>query len=157
MSPLADWYKARSRREQLMLGVMALVAVPVIGWFLMIAPALGWHDKARDTYLDATERYGRAVLLADRLEGGGANGVRITQPLGDFVAASAAQAGFALTRNIPDGDARVDIGIAQARPDAVLGWIAQLRAAGVGVESVRLTDNGEGGVAVDLVIIKANR
>ncbi|WP_265587564.1 type II secretion system protein GspM [Sphingomicrobium arenosum] len=156
MSPLTDWYRARSRREQVMLGVMALIAVPILAWFLFIAPALGWHDGARDHYLEASERYGRTRLLAEDLDGGnGAGTSRIDQPVGDYVAASAAQAGFALTSNVTSGDDRTQVTIAQARADAVLAWIGQLTAAGVAIEAMRLTDNGEGGVEVDLVLARA--
>ncbi|MCJ7421079.1 type II secretion system protein GspM [Sphingomicrobium astaxanthinifaciens] len=157
MTPLLDWYRARSRREQVMLGAMMLLAVPILGWFLVVAPAMHWHDEARDAYLEASERYGRTVVLAEAVEAGGERAAarRIAQPLSDFVAASAAQAGFALTRNVATGGDRTEVGIAQARPDAALAWLTQLRAAGVAIEGMRLTDNGEGGVEVDLRLAKA--
>lgn len=154
MNALRDWYLGRSRREQVMLGVMLLVAVPVLVWLLVVMPVNGWHDEARDDYLAASERYGRVVLLAGAERDEGSGGRSIEQPLGDYVAASAAQAGFALTRNVPDGPARTDIGIAQARPQAALEWISQLRAAGIVVDRLQLADNGEGGVEVDLTLSK---
>lgn len=157
MNAIRDWYLARSRREQVMLGIMTLIAVPILFWLLVIGPVMGMHDDARNGYLAASDRYGRIVALAEMIDEGaaGTNAPPLSQPLGDFVAASADQAGFMLSSNQPDGAGRTAISIAQAQPDAALGWMAQLRTAGVRIETVRMTETGEGGVAIDLTLARA--
>ena len=157
MTAIRDWWRGRSRREQILLGILALVAVPVVAWFLIIAPAVGWHDDARATYVAASDRYGRVKALADSLGGddGADAAVRIDIPLDEYVATSADLAGFALASNVASGPDRTNVSIAQARSTAALTWLEQLRAAGVRVEALSMTDNGEGGVALDLTLAKA--
>ncbi|MEN3972668.1 type II secretion system protein GspM [Sphingomicrobium sp. XHP0235] len=157
MNAVRDWVRGRTRREQILLGVMALLAVPIIVWFLIIAPAIGWHDEARNDYVEASDRYGRVKALAEQMAGEtGGTTARIEGPLDQFVAASADQAGFALTANVAQGPERANISIAQARSAAALAWFDQLRAAGIRIEALQMTDNGEGGVALELTLAKAS-
>lgn len=156
MNAVRDWVRGRTRREQILLGVMALLAVPIIAWFIIIEPAIGWHDEARNTYVEASDRYGRVKALAEQMDGEtGASTARIEGPLDQFIAASADQAGFALTANAAQGPERTNISIAQARSAAALVWLDQLRAAGIRIEALQMTDNGEGGVALELSLAKA--
>ncbi|WP_343344982.1 type II secretion system protein GspM [Sphingomicrobium sp. XHP0239] len=159
MNAIRDWWRGRSRREQILFGILALVAVPVIAWFLIIAPAVSWHDEARETYVASSDRYGRVKALAEAMGGDPSTTatapMRIDASLDQFVATSADQAGFALTSNSASGPDRTNVSIAQARSAAALAWLEQLRAAGVVVEAMSMTDNGEGGVALDLTLAKA--
>ena len=156
MNAIRDWWRGRSRREQVLVGIMLLIAVPIIGWFLIIAPANAWHDRARADYIAASDRYGRVKALSLGVTGEEAPApVVIEGALAEFVSVSADQAGFALTANNAQGPDRTAIAVAQARAPAALQWIGQLRAAGVRVEALSMTDNGEGGVRLDLTLAKA--
>ncbi|MCM8558195.1 type II secretion system protein GspM [Sphingomicrobium sediminis] len=159
MEGLRNWYLALSRREQVMVLAMLAIAAPVLLWLAVIRPVNAWHDSARDEFVVASERYGNVRALALALEQGedDAPVAAFAGTVSDYVSVSAAQAGFALTRNVEAGPDRTDIGIAQAQAQAALTWIDQLRASGLRIESVRLTDNGEGGVAVDLIVARGRQ
>ena len=151
---LDAWRRLRSRREQVQLAIMLVLAAITVIWLMVIRP-LG------DALAEARARHGRAVVaLAEarsqaeaivRLEG------RRTAPLEGallpIVASAAGEAGFQVSRITPDGDARVNLTIASARPQAFFAWLDRLETGrGLVVERLNLTSNSDRTVSVELTL-----
>ena len=151
---LDAWWRLRSRREQVLLAIMLVLAAITLIWLMVIRP-LG------DALAEARARHGRAVVaLAEarsqaeaiaRLEG------RRTVPLEGallpIVSSAAGEAGFQVSRITPDGDARVSLTIASARPQAFFAWLDRLETGrGLVVERLNLTSNSDRTVSVELTL-----
>jgi general secretion pathway protein M len=149
---VAAWWRERSRREQVLLGVMLVLAAITFVWLLVVRP-LG------DALASARERHERAVVaLAEarsqadiilRIEGQKSPPLEGT--LDALVSASAAEAGFALSRITPDGDSRVAIAMSAVKPQAFFAWLDRLeRERGLVVERLNATSNSDRTLSVEL-------
>jgi general secretion pathway protein M len=154
MTGLATWWRLRSRREQVLLSVMLALAAVTLAWLLVIRP-LG------DALSQARERHARAVvaLATARAQGGIITRLeqRRTPPLEgtlqSVVSMEAGQAGFALTRLTPDGDNRVSLSMAAARPQAFFAWLDRLEASrGLVVERLNVASNSDRTLSVELTL-----
>jgi len=152
MSALAAWYAGRSLREKRLILVMLALLVLTVVWAGVIRPVRDVLDTAREREARAVMRLGQvraqvaAAKAIQRSRPGTPEG-----PLPDAIRSRADEAGFALSSLEPDGD-RVRISIAQARPGALLGWIALLEADGLLVDASTINGNGDGTVAVTLTL-----
>ena len=148
----ALWWRDRSRREQVLLAIMLVLAAMTFAWLLIVHP-LG------DALASARERHERAVVaLAEarsqadiiaQLEGQKAPPLEGT--LDALVSASAAEAGFALSRITPDGDSRVAIAMSAVKPQAFFAWLDRLEhERGLVVERLNATSNSDRTLSVEL-------
>lgn len=146
---MTQWWSERSQREKVLLAVMALLAVPILAWLLVITPLQSVEENAREDYLAALDRNGRvrAMLDADGQETATYSGA-----LSSLVGETASQRGFTLTTNIADGPGRVRLSIAQASATAALGWLRELEAQGASIETLQLTPNAQGGIALSATL-----
>lgn len=137
MERMQALWAERSRREQVMLGVMFALLAGVILWFGVAMPLDRAQRSARDTLLEATDR-NAAVRAAVRqlkalpraVEGGP------TAPLDQLVGQGAGEAGLTLERAQAQGQDRMEIAIASIRPVALFSWLASLEAQGVRVDTI---------------------
>lgn len=146
MSGLALWWQGRSRREQLLLGVMGALLPGVLIWLLIARPLSAALDAARAREAAAAEALGAARARADVRRTG--LGETAPLPLAAYVARSAADAGYPNARVTASGPARATLSIEAARPQALFGWIADLETHGVAVETLRATAGADHTVAV---------
>lgn len=147
------WFTDRSLREKRLIVVMlALLALTVI-WFGVFRPLGDGLSAERQRHADAVIRLGEtqaavtAIRAAQR-----ARPALLTGTFADAVRARAADAGFAVASLDEDGADRVRVGIAGARPGALLPWLARLEAQGILVETATLTDKGDRSVGVQLLL-----
>lgn len=155
MTPrLTDWWSLRSRREQGLLALMAALAVLTLAWLLFIRP-LG------DAVAAAKERHDRAVMALAEARGQAAiirrfEGARTPTPQGSLesiIAAAAAQAGFQLSRVQPDGEDRLSLSLASAKPQAFFAWLDRLASGqGLVVDRLNVTSNSDRTLAVELTL-----
>jgi general secretion pathway protein M len=145
------WFAGRSLRERRMLLVMvALLALTVI-WAGIIRPVTDGLSSARERHTNALIRLGETQARVKELEA-----VQRQRPapleaqLDTVIRDRANEAGFALASVTPDGPNRVQITIATARPGPLLGWVAGLESAGILVDSLSTTDNGDKTVSAQL-------
>lgn len=148
---LQAWFRARSLREQRLLLVMfALLALTIV-WGGIILPVTDALSSARTRHdaavvvLAETEARVHAVkaLEHDRPAPLGA-------PLDSIIRDRANAAGFALANVTRVGDSGVQIGIASARPGALMAWIAGLEDDGILIDTLTLTDNGDKTVSAQI-------
>ncbi|MES2056802.1 MAG: type II secretion system protein GspM [Pseudomonadota bacterium] len=148
-----SWFTDRSLREKRMLIVMAALAALTLVWAGIIRPVT-------DALSSARERHAGAVLRVAETEVRLAALKSLQQdrpaPLGgsldSVVRDRANNAGFPLANVVVQGADRVQITITAAKPGPLLGWIADLELAGILVDSLNLTNNGDQTVAADITL-----
>ena len=145
------WFGARSKREQYLVLGAAVLAVLTFGYGAI---------ASGDALAAAKSRHGDAVIALGETQAR-VDAVKAAQtgraapldaPLEAVVRARANEAGFALTSVAPQGTDRVAVAIASARPGALIAWVADLEAAGVLVDRLATTDNGDHTVAVQMTL-----
>lgn len=153
MTALRAWFAARATREKrLILVMLALLAVTIV-WAGVIRPVRDGLSSARERHADAVIRLGRTLSEVDAVKSAQRAGISVVSaPLADAVRARAEEAGFTLASLDQDGPDRVRVSIANARPGALLGWIAGLEQGGILVETTSLTPNGDQTVAAQLTL-----
>lgn len=147
------WFGDRSLREKQLLIVMAALAVLTLVWAGIIRPLGDGLSSARERHTDAVIRLAETearVKAVRALQRDGA--APLNAPLDAVIRDRANEAGFALANVAPQGQSGVQIAIASARPGALFGWIARLESAGILVDSLSSTDNGDKTVAVQMTL-----
>lgn len=146
------WYLGRTRRERMLVlvaGVLAVVAV----FFLISVPVTDALAAAKSRHADAVIALGETQTRVDAIKAAQTGrAAALDAPLDTVIRSRADTAGFALTNVAPQGSDRVQITIASARPGALLAWIADLEGAGLLVDQLGTTDNGDNTVAVTMLL-----
>lgn len=146
------WYRDLSPRERWLVPVGA--AVVVLGLlYLVSVPVIDALASAKARYADAVIASGETQVRVEAIKAAqGTHPLVLDAPLDTLIRSRADAAGFALTDVAPQGSDRVQIGIASARPGALLAWVADLEASGLLVERFGTTDNGDNTVAATLLL-----
>lgn len=144
-----QWYGSRTAREQLLLVAMAAIAVALFAWLLVARPIANAHDKALERHLEAVDRNGRVLALAEKLKSRpGVDRASRNVDIQLVVSEAAGLAGLTLANVAPSGSDGVSVTLADAAAPVVAEWLRSLEARGVSVEEVRMTPAAEGGVDV---------
>ena len=146
------WYGARSRRERLLLQLMAAVAIPVLIWLLLVRPLGNAYDTALQRHLQAVDRNGRVKALAERVSGGEAKVPAAAPDLAQFLGDSARQRGITLVGRAAPAPGSAVISIASISAPTALEWLRGLEADGYRVNDVRVVPTGGGAVAVTATV-----
>jgi len=147
------WFAERSPREKRMLIVMAVLLMLTLIWAAIIRPVSDGLSSARERHTDAVIRLAetqarvKAVTALQQQ-----HPAPITTSLDSIIRDRANESGFALASVTADGPNRVQISIGTARPGALVGWIAQLEAAGILVDSLATSDNGDKTVSAQMTL-----
>ncbi len=151
---LPAWWRARSRREQILLLILLVLFALTLAWLLVVRP-LG------DRLSDARERHGAAVIALAEAKAGAADIGRLERqrpvalgaPIEQAVAQAASAAGFQLSRIQTDGPDRVSLAIEAARPQALFAWIGGLETQrGLIVDRLSASSNSDRTLSVQLVL-----
>ena len=147
------WFQTRSLREKrLILVMLAILALTVI-WLGLLRPLSDALSSERQRHADAVVQLGETQARVEALRQiGRLRAAPLTDTLADTVRARAADAGFAVATLDEDGPSRVRVGIAGARPAALVPWLARLEAGGILVDTATLTDKGDRTVGVSLTL-----
>lgn len=152
------WYKALTARERYLVLAAGVFAVLTLG-YLLVVPLDDALASAKARHADAVIALGetqarvdavKVVKAAQAAQAGRA--ARPDVPLESVIRARANDAGFALASVVPQGQDRVQIAIAAARPGALTGWLADLEAGGIIVDRLETTDNGDRSVAAHVTL-----
>lgn len=128
-SPVIAWWEARSRREQVLLAVLAAGLGLFILWF-------GVHRPLAQARADAALRYDRALrdeavvraaALGIRALERGAPAPKAAASPAEAVSASAAAAGLTLGRVEPDPGGGVRVAVGGVSPGQLFPWLAALQ------------------------------
>lgn len=154
-----NWYAALSLRERIMVGVAAgltAVLVAIYGLYLPLTQAI---TDQRVAYREALERRVAVEAMVADLRSKSATGAsaRASVALDKSVQASAADAGFSLDQVAAEGDARVSFVIAQARPAALMKWLAENETAGIAVERIDVKPAGADTVSAQVQLARGEQ
>lgn len=147
------WFAERSRREQLMLMLLAAIAVPILLWLLIIRPIGAAYDRALTEHLEAVDRHGRVLALTS----GPARQARREAARGDLqllLTQSAVSAGLNLQRADPSGPDAIDISVAGGRAPGYATWLQSLEGQGLRIGQLSMTPAPDGSVTLTARIVR---
>lgn len=152
------WWAARSLREKRLLLAMAALLALVLAWFLVIRPLTDARAAAEARLNAAVTDLARARGEAAALKNqpANANNNPVPLPVDGFLMQSGGEQGFTNLQIVADGASRASISMAQVRPPAFFGWIGQLEARGLIVESLSARPNPDQSIAVQAVLRAGN-
>ena len=145
------WWGQRSLREKQLLLVAGALVVLVAVWFLAIQPLMDARSHARvrmDTAITELAK-ARANAATAQVETGAP---QVPLPLQAFVTQGAAEQGFTNMNVTASSPNQAAISSPQVRPQVFFGWIAQMEARGVVVESLSARANSDQTIAVDATL-----
>lgn len=147
------WWAVRTPREKRLLLALAAVALLVLVWLLVIRPITDARAAAEARLNAAVTELARARAEAATAQPrSGAAGAPVPLPLDGFLMTAGAEAGLTNLQVIGDGPARATLTLANVRPQAFFGWIGQLEARGLSVESLSARPNSDQTIAVEAVL-----
>lgn len=152
------WWAQRSLREKRLLLAMAALLAFVLIWFVVIRPLMDARAAADARLTAAVTDLGRARAEAASLKQStsAVNNNPVPLPVDGFLSQSAGEQGFTNLQVVADGASRATISSAQVRPAAFFGWIGQLEARGLIIESLSARANQDQTIAVDAVLRAGN-
>lgn len=149
---MTAWWQARTRREQILLGVMGTVLLVFVLWFGVQRPIA--QAKAA-----AVQRYDRALAERTVVEAAAVRIVALRQgpggqvkriPAAEAVAASAAAASLTLASVAPEADGGVQAKVGGVAPAQLFGWLTSLqRDYGVTPRHLTVIKDEAGGLSAD--------
>jgi len=151
-----NWFIALSRREQIMVGIAALLALGIIGFYGIYRPIYDIATDAKRSFYEATMQAGRIEAKTQALSmPADKRPAEAIAALNLLLASEAAERGFTLDANTAQGSSRAKIAIGSARSTAFLSWLADLERRGVVPETlvIRRMDNGTVSVSARLTKI----
>jgi general secretion pathway protein M len=149
---IKNWWNAHSAGERWLMGVLGVAIFIVLLWLGIWRPmtdglSSGWQREAA-----AQDRYGSVRAKVEALKHMPKPASVSSTPVDQLVNQTAAEAGFTLDRVTTPGAGRISVSIASARTGALLSWLSQLEAAGVGVQSISIVPGStEGTVSMQAV------
>jgi general secretion pathway protein M len=160
IASLSNWWTALSSRERWLVGVAGGLAAIVIGWLVIALPLQSALSSSREAHGIAVDRHAAVLARVEALEAlqarGAAQPAAATATLDLAITQSAAEQGFTLSRNEAQGTNSVVIAIANARAPALLRWLGDLEAAGIGAADLSLRPNADGTVALTATLRRAS-
>lgn len=149
-----DWWRGRTSREQGLLVLLALIAVPILSWYGAVRPyqrTLESAELARDA--DA-RTLADVLLMANRIRAAD-RPVRDGQPVDVLVRSEAEGAGFTVAGVSRDGDSAV-LAIDAVRSAPFFAWIAAVKQRrGLIVTRLTARPNGDKTLSVSVRLERA--
>ncbi len=153
MGSIRAWFAALSLREKRLVLVAAALAVLTFLWFGLIRPIGDGLADAKARHNSAVVRLAETQAQLDAVKALQRNRPPpLAAPLDLSIRDRAAESGFALASVTPQPGNAVQIAIASARPAALFGWIADLEASGILVDTLITTDNGDQTVSATITL-----
>lgn len=137
MERIVAWYRALSAREQILVGIAAVLLVLLIGIYGIVNPLMTGIDNARAAHAEAAVREGRIAAKLDALQGEAAPAEQaVTGPLDQFVRQEAAEMGLVADDVQGSGENAVTFNFRQVTAPTLFGWLASLERRGIIVVDV---------------------
>jgi general secretion pathway protein M len=150
IAKLSGWYMGLSLREKILVGVAAGLSAVLIAIYGLYMPLTGVIQDKWIEYRTALDRRVaiEAVVASSTDREASAPAQAVSGPIEQIVNQSATEAGFTLEKAEAAGNGRVAISMAQARPSALLKWLAELELKGVMVEQIDVKAATAGSVSM---------
>lgn len=146
-----QWWDGRTRREQRLLAVMALLVAAVVVWLGVVRPATNWRDEAaRDRQRAEADLVDvRVALIRLAPTTAAPRAATDAQGLEPVVRQTAEAAGLEITTGM-DASGRLGFRAPHASSAAVFGWLAALKTTqGIEVVSLGVIENADASVQVE--------
>ena len=151
------WWAARTLRERRLVLAMLALLLLVLLWLLLVRPVMDARAAVEERLNAAVTDLARARSEAAlRQPAAGPAGEPVPLPLDGFLMQQAGEQGLTNLQVTAQGPARARIAIGNVRPQALFGWIAQLEARGVVVESLGARANADQTISVEAVLRARN-
>lgn len=156
MHALHEMWMARSARERVMLGGLALLLLGVGYVYLALFPAIELRDRALARLTDARKAETEVrQLLPSLARKNDTAGTVPGEPLNDRLAQLAAAAALQLTRFEPEADGGASITIENVQSVAALQWLASLeREHGLKIRRLTIEPSSTGFVTLQASLIE---
>ncbi|MBW8303913.1 MAG: type II secretion system protein M [Brevundimonas sp.] len=144
-------WDGRTRREQQMLAVMALLVAAVVVWLGIVRPLAGWRDEAASDRARAGAHLIEVRAALARLPSAKPGQVRTTdsQGLEPVLLQTAEAAGLELVTGM-DPSGRIGFRAANAPAGAVFGWLGALETThGLQPVSLSVVENADASLQVE--------
>lgn len=144
-------WDGRTRREQRMLAVMALLVAAVVVWLAVVRPLADWRQQAADNRMRAETRLVEVRTALTRLAPPTAGKARAmdAQGLEPVLRQTAEAAGLELTTGM-DPSGRLGFRAANAPGPVVFGWLGALETAhGLQPVSLSVVENADASLQVE--------
>ena len=147
------WWAERSARERTMLGVMIAFLALFLIWFAIISPLMSALSASKARHVRGVTDLAAVQTKSVALRKLKANPPPpLGAPVTTFVALSAGEAGFTLSRNDALGTDRASISIASAKPPALFNWLMTIDERGVFVDQITIRPNSDATISVDATL-----
>lgn len=156
---LANWFEALSLREKVLVGVAAVLSALLVAIYGIYFPLTTSIQEKRVAYREALERRVtvEAMVAQANKKPSGAAVIATTGPLEQLVNQRATEAGFTLEKVDAAGNGRVTIAMAQARPAALMKWLAELEPEGIVAEQIEVKAGSAGIVSVNATLARGGQ
>lgn len=156
---LANWFDGLSLREKVLVSVAAILAALLVAIYGIYLPLTNSIHEKRVEYREALERrvaIEATVVQANQKQAGSVV-ADMPGPLEQVVNQRATEAGFTLEKADAAGNGRLSISMAQARPAALMKWLAELETAGIVAEQIEVKAGSAGTVSVNATLARGEQ
>lgn len=151
MTTIRTWFEGRTQREQRMVLAMALIALPLLIYLLLVVPLERAYKAALQDELAAVDRNGRVKAMADRMAAGSKAAPAVAD-LSLFLIDNARGGGLTVSAERGAEPALSTVRIDPTSAPAIFGWIRGLENQGYRIDSMRITPGTGGQVGAELVV-----
>jgi general secretion pathway protein M len=156
---LSNWFDGLSLREKILVGVAATLSALLVAIYGVYFPLTNAIHEKRVDYREALERRVAIEAMVAQANQKQVESVVADKsgPLEQVVNQRATEAGFTLEKADAAGNGRVSISMAQARPAALMKWLAELETAGIVVEQIEVKAGSAGTVSVNATLARGRQ
>lgn len=155
MNALTAYWNERSKREQVMLLVMAAMLAATLLWLGVWRPGVAAREAAEARLIASVQAHEDVARQLAVLKSASPRVAGSSVAPVEIVAAAAQATGFELSRNAAEGADRVAVEIASARTPALVAWLDALGKQGLIADQVQMTPKSDGTLSVSLVLKRA--
>ena len=131
---------------------MAMIALPLLIYLLLVAPLTTAYQDALKDQLAAVDRNGRVKAMEERMARGGDTRAPTVADLSLYLVDNARGSGLTVTAQRGTEEAMSTVKIDPTSASSVFGWIRGLEAQGYRIESMRIAPGADGQVGAELVV-----
>ncbi|RIA45574.1 type II secretion system protein M (GspM) [Hephaestia caeni] len=157
IASLHAWWIARAPREKRLIAAMVALMAIVILWLGVLRPVTRGLADAKAAHRVAIDRAAGVKAGLALLRHAAPRPPRIDGPLDQFIASSAAEAGFTLDGNTAAGPDTVSITIGAARAPALLAWLSTVEAKGLVIDSAAIQPGANRTVSARITVRRVTR
>jgi general secretion pathway protein M len=153
---MRNWWTGLSRREQALLGMLAVLFLALIAWYGVWRPVIQFQRAAAAGHERAVREQQSVELLLARIKAAAsATQSRQNRPLAEAVRQSLEAAGIAAARFEPDSGGGLRVAVGAVPAGLLFPWIAELQTRhGVTPRHFVVVKAGQGLLELDATFVR---